>query len=743
MDPQCIMPAQLAPPAAVTKENPDPALEIPIFRMLDSEEEAKDLVLVTANVLRSLSPPPHPRSDSDSECYIDLSSNRINAHLPGRLTGAPRFSDGQTRTHPIESDNVVACHPASSELAKLWLRKLGLSTEDGLGDFPEGYKLFLLKEFGPTGEKTKFELYGHPSGKAITSPEEFLDHVNYFILGDPDAKCPCNICEPEISIHIESPTSKVDHLSEVAVEEDLELTINLTSDGHSTQAEAPDPASNLSNGRSVVPQGLNVLLADEIDDDDESDDEEYNPAGSNRGDAVEGGMDEDDDDDDDEDDVDWAPKKEGNKRPRSPSVDEEFDDTDVEVTGDGGIAYKRVKLSSDESARTLDQAHLRPAIQLRVGEVCWCISADLVEPQYADIATLWPALIASEAADGMIEAPLMQESLHATIIPMPLPSLSEINHLLHPPTIETEKPPSVGDIDQRLTPGHYVPKATQRVSGPRRIAKAALLPFLTRASPAVPNSCRHWYRAMIQAVNATTSYEVTRMRQQPYSSLSAFPPEEGEAYVDEMRWGADVIRVGDVVQLTSIVEDIEDTAIREPGDGVGGLNGDPVVTMNPMMMPYSHHDPVRRTRRTLRLMKVNHMIRSGSKRVEIEGDVFHVKDLEGENSAIEYAGLVRWKAHRYLLGRWHGKLPAYSAIDGAPSGGASRPERVSVVAEVVGLWEGWIGPKANCAELSARLEAMTMKPGHDDGDTMIILDAESDLGVNAGIGGGINGVMGF
>ncbi|KAJ3114868.1 Epsin-3, clathrin recruitment and traffic between the Golgi and endosome [Phlyctochytrium bullatum] len=128
------------------------------FRMLDDAglEEQREIELVNSNVLRALS----PDHESDDESNLPPFEMRIGPGgvLYARLSGQPKFSDGDAANHPAETDGLRPYDDSKKEFLDLWLVKLGLKSTG----FPSGYKLFFPTTDDVSDACSTGLLYGHP-----------------------------------------------------------------------------------------------------------------------------------------------------------------------------------------------------------------------------------------------------------------------------------------------------------------------------------------------------------------------------------------------------------------------------------------------------------------------------------------------------------------------------------------------------------------------------------------------------
>ncbi|KAJ3286522.1 hypothetical protein HK104_008991 [Borealophlyctis nickersoniae] len=114
-----------------------------------------------------------------------------------QLLRAPRRSDGIRATHPqlgptiFPAENSDTTNPAE----QTWMPKLLLK------QLPDGYALYSFANDTPVtgGEnppqtKKIHLLYGHPTGRAFRSPNEFRPHVEWLLSEDPNSVCRCRLC---------------------------------------------------------------------------------------------------------------------------------------------------------------------------------------------------------------------------------------------------------------------------------------------------------------------------------------------------------------------------------------------------------------------------------------------------------------------------------------------------------------------------------------------------------------------
>ncbi|KAJ3104886.1 hypothetical protein HDU97_008744 [Phlyctochytrium planicorne] len=600
------------------------------FRMLDpSEDTEAELNLVTSNVLRALSPEP----DSDEDDNMIPFQFRVgpNGVLHARLHGMPKFSDGNPEKFPT-SETLQLCSDLHANVRKTWLLQLGLLDSDGNGDFPEGFDLFFPLD--PTDDipGSIGYLYGHESGRPFTSPIEFVNHLNWLILGDKTDACRCEVCAE----------SRSGNEEEIAAEEaDIPAVLGLRpaselgGEGDAVGKPSDEPGSR------TFGRGLD----DDDSYDDDSDDEDY----------IANNEDDDDDDDDDEDDSDMESAKESSKkRQRSPSVDSALN---------GGYTNRKRIKTVELEVDAVVLPTLNFPFTLRTREIGWYPTSKLhlnlgdeTSPDY------WPVLVIAQSET---------DPSAIKVLPLPLPSSSELQYLKTRPA--PQEPVEIcQDVDHSVTPGHYTPrKALPPAFPPKLVDRSLYSPFRTKEATFASRSTPRLNRAMVQSVGATTSFEILDLVNGIPSEPSVFIDLPVEAYVQRFRWGSDIIHIGDLVELEPMY-----TKVLIAPEKVEVAEGGAVTITSPQIL----------TTRTLRVMELKHAIIASKDYLEVEGRVFQLDD-SGE-IAEALLGIARYSANKVLVGRWLGNEFSVKQLPSMPVRYTERPG----LARHERLWEGWIGP---------------------------------------------------
>ncbi|KAI8849039.1 hypothetical protein BC829DRAFT_489665 [Chytridium lagenaria] len=441
----------------------------------------------------------------------------------------------------------------------------------------------------------------------------------------------------------------------------------------------------------------------EVDDDsydDEDSDEDYVPK------EIDDEYSEDDSDDDDwQEEKAFVPASETRKKRERPG------DSDTSSAGNGsdlesGAPLGRKRLKVLEENADISFPFLDLPFYPRIGEVGWYPTNKLrLNLGMEGKVPLWPVLVVTEPASTStsLNANATASAETFNVIPLPLPSASEINFLLKQLHLSSPPEPSPlgsNDVDSRITPGHCTP-----VIAPTRYPIAESTPSF--------------------AVAAATSHEILEMWPGGVAGLpSVFAATPGEKYVKAVRWGGEVVKLGDVVQLASVVVSPEETVIEEVVEGEilphETSEAHKAVFLRKVVKPAIY---------SFSAMELTHIILLESGRLEIEGRLFQLTEVGEIQSCL---GLARYRAHKVLVGRWLGMPKRLLA-------------NVSVAPQVDRPWEGWIGSDIRYVEAVETIcgkEGNTMASDEEeeeeeeeedeevemDDDSEAVDDSEEDVG---------------
>ncbi|KAJ3201921.1 hypothetical protein HDU82_007732 [Entophlyctis luteolus] len=632
----------------------------------------------------------------------------------------PLFSDGVESTHPSNlSKSVVFCDYDSSDedaalLGASWLAKLGLYF-----GWPDGYRLVSIATAPATGVRWDAYLFGHISGKRFRSPNEFLPHLHWLCNGDPKQPCLCKICNgalvaddshikfinylPSKSLNEQS-VAAYDTNADPVTDENLELENALLEppvavESGADLADLPGVhPSAISNPPVEIP-GRNI--------DDDWNDSNYNSesdadycssgSGANSDAESETSSDVDSMNDDDDDDS-------GN----------ESGETTGQACGShfGNEIRQLFPDLPDKKIETVDDLDVLPASTLmswyapcRKGEVAWYPSSQLNcrlwpkdSRQFPQHMTFWPCLVLC-----------VPSSTSVTIIPLPLPTPSELMAALNP----SPEFASLGAILPRniirtlKTPGHYTPRPTHApVFTPCTVPLSHLVPWrqIEPSPPVHPKKNvsgekhwqRRWNRGVIQAVGVSSTWEPIPDPSNPYDDSSV--DELGTVWQElkAVRWGVEVIRVNDWTHV------VLPSPCVERRDGRYGISERTLASAKHRLMRISRivfRSPTTSKSfgdRDVETAKKLIAARRKSAKVIVEGDVYAYR----KGTGWIYVGVKRCTMKKVVIGRRFGHPPVSEEGPQENSSISQNSELEEVglgfgqvgliAAESRGVWEGWL-----------------------------------------------------
>ncbi|KAJ3217817.1 hypothetical protein HDU67_007234 [Dinochytrium kinnereticum] len=626
----------------------------PRFQMLDPEADAAlQLGLVKSNVLRALSPESELQEEEEEEdstpFHMRLGADGV---LFARLCGEPKFSDGDASRLPFGDDNLVL---ADGEGEEGWLARLGLR---GRG-FTEGYRLFFRRGGTVDGGNQLGLLYGHPRTES----------------------CPCDICCANDADFEDADMPAVLGLRPAS--DDSDIPHEVKPDETYEEKLGPREASKAGvtiNTNNNISAATTTNTNDEEDDsyDDESDDADYVP-----------NEDDDGSEEDTSDDEEWREKEDValSSKKRERALNSDAMSSDDEGSVDGG-SHNRKRLKSLDDDPDLTFPNLDTGFFPRVGEIGWYPTSKLYLniPDVTYVA-FWPVLVVSSGSQSSSDhgSSLKKgDSDEIRVMPLPLPSDSEISYLLSRLTIAPDSPQPFleEEIDSKVSPGHFLPRrGGPPAFRPRRCWGRYFLPFRLNEVEMTDMRKRRLNRGLIQAVAASASFEVLRVLHEMPKHLSVFPGVPPETYVECIRWGSDVIKVGDVVLLKAL----------EIVPTVDVLMAESECVAASSMEEEEEEDRWKPTYIS-RVMELQHILQIQNGKIEIEGRLFH---LNGRGDAVERClGVARFLAQRELAGRWVGQGFAHARCFLAIAGVSPR---------AAGGWWGWVGEDTMFADAVATI----------------------------------------
>ncbi|KAI9340649.1 hypothetical protein DFJ73DRAFT_552621 [Zopfochytrium polystomum] len=479
----------------------------------------------------------------------------------------PKISDGREEVHPVPTGSLTRLPDDGPEVHR-WMSKLRLA---GL---PPGFALF--KQVRQSGEHADLYLYGHPAGRKFRSSNEFAPHVDWMVKGDAAARCSCKYCH-----------DVVDHRA-YPVEPTQERLISATG-----EAPEPDQSALSTEGGPNHHDTVTDTVEHESTSKRTSKPEESSLAvgQSENGAALVAGDDEDDDssykapnDSDSSDETDSSDEED-----ETSSEEDSSNDSSHGGSSDEGPERKKARLSSPVPVtKRLDIAAFTNWNPCRIGEVFWCLTSRLEgnEKIEATNVSYWPVLCLPSNSSAVGEAYSSHDQMSALVLPLPLPTPSELSHLSDPTVAPIQLLPHT---DRRTTPGHYVPRPDPFIMGPREVPTSCLVPFALR--PYLESSDDGWseerqyfIRGALQGLAAISSWEVmvpganvtvpvspdsTEDEDDKKSEHSA-AASSTEVYQEVLllRWGTNVIRPGDFVDVALPVP--RRSLVRATGIGMGG-----------------------------------------------------------------------------------------------------------------------------------------------------------------------------
>jgi hypothetical protein len=377
---------------------------------------------------------------------------------------------------------------------------------------------------------------------------------------------------------------------------------------------------------------------------------------------------------------------------------------------------------------------------VRAGEVGWVQTGDLnllrtgctTRPPY------WPILIfstppssipsksSSNQDDGDEHDPF---SMTVNVMPLPLPTPPEIQ--MHTTTTPNPPPWFSPKPDTYRTPSHYTNRSLPLIVGPRTVVTETVINFGKLPKfPDVWAERVRYNRGLIQAVGASVTWEVLEYKSSSSSSstvtvngngvsgtstaifskgkekvtaatvaivsdsshVSPFEtdPDEREEDVLKLRWGSEVIQVGDWVRVVTPDARKKAKALRghkyiwgatsegrayylslseREGQSEGGVGGSSSSSSGvgassssawnrapstPAVWMMKLTRMVRVSVASLHFMENTSASKSQKPRMELEGEVYQFNHNASEGQLL---GLGRFPASKHLIGRWYGVRP--------------------------------------------------------------------------------------
>ncbi|KAJ3399091.1 hypothetical protein HDV05_002072, partial [Chytridiales sp. JEL 0842] len=185
----------------------------------------------------------------------------------------------------------------------------------------------------------------------------------------------------------------------------------------------------------------------------------------------------------------------------------------------------------------------------RPGEIAWIPTSELNLPRTgcATKPAYWPVLVLDTPP-----SPSHAESPKAQVMPLPLPSPSTVSTLSKTSTALHFRP------DLHRTPSHYSTPPPPLIFGPRQVNTETIIPWMKKSVDTFLKSGGEgvgFSKGLVQGVGLEVSWEVleylpsTEIVQE--EELFADDPEERVQYLKKVRWGSEVVEVGDWVRVAS------------------------------------------------------------------------------------------------------------------------------------------------------------------------------------------------
>ncbi|KAJ3245690.1 hypothetical protein HDU78_008747 [Chytriomyces hyalinus] len=752
----------------------------------------EDAVLAQTSGRRvaSSSSPPASSSSLRIARVLMEANKKVPSVLPGRESWTyPCFSDADPRACPNEElGSLVLCRVPSNGhgddldaalLAAAWCVRLGLDH-----GWPKNYALASVRTTPPSGPRWDAYLYGHPSGHTFNSPNEFLTHLQWLCSSNPLIPCICKLCNGE-PIKDTSHIQFLDPPPEIPEQLELEPEISLTYEGNEKiipstidLAQISPPPPDLAVSPLPVPLKTSTILDADWGGDDSNSSSEDGSYGDSNGDfSDESESDGDDMNDDDDDDSGNESETIEVSKDRAEESNSEQDEMEREPLFPDieplmpqvstSSAYRRPKKKIDASRILSPDVLTSSYTPLRKSEVAWYPSARLnFQPapsnpdSFLQRMPMWPVLLLSHPDAN---------SRLTTILPLPLPSSSEIQAVsTHHP--DRQPPPfSRSCVRTADTPSHYTPKPTNAPTfGPRTVNVSDLVPWRQiDATPPHHNRKymstdhawqRRWNRGVLQAVGASSSWEplyTTETGEQQEEERDANANDgvsptnlAGTVLWKELtavRYGVEVVRMGDwvhVVLPSPFVDDemeMKNVSAAHASAKHRMMKIDRIVFRSPAVNLLRRFDRDVVESDEQRVKQILEAQRKSGK-VIVEGDVYAFRKQVGWF----LVGRKRCTMRKVVMGRRFGLEEA--TLNDMPGGydGSGEVDEVGggfgqvglVVGEGKRYWDGWVDnvigqddiEDVSAGKLSAKVEIVKTLEG---------------LGSNQSGAGASNGVVDF
>ncbi|KAJ3068388.1 hypothetical protein HDU98_008416 [Podochytrium sp. JEL0797] len=526
----------------------------------------------------------------------------------------------------MQSNSLVFCDLYSTErdddaalLAAHWLARLGLEW-----GWPEGYRLASIRTTPSSGERWDSYLFGHPSGKKYRSPNEFLPHLKWLVAGDINRACLCKFCDG-VLVTDESNIKRINYGREEDPMPVNALMKGVETEAVANLAygvEAPPDAGQSNTSASNVfgmelgsagvfngdgggllmdpsvytqslPPAIPLATVDPSDvfgapdpgtieppappvmdpvatdnnwngsDYDSESDGSYNGDSSGaQSDGSESDGDNDDDDDDSGNESESATVRGGEEEVTTGGEESQDSEDDLETPLFPDLEPQNRKRASKKGTNNLllldPQELLTSYTPCRKGECVWYPTSHLNFHPPPNAASLqkcpfWPCLV-------LATPPRSSTSVH--LLPLPIPSGSELAHFLDPTSATLAYPPLLprSTLKPGLTPQHYIPHPSHSpIFSPRHVPLSQLVQWrLMDPSPPLHDRkymCtdnpwqRRWNRGVIQPVGCGASWEPLDPPPVSFAVESAEGMGTRWRKVERVRWGVEVVETGDWVHL--------------------------------------------------------------------------------------------------------------------------------------------------------------------------------------------------